>query len=82
MKGCATKPFTNGEAVRYDRMSGLDSSNSTICPPRQRALAQEWVRLGPPDLQFEAISRDRPDGHAQVSLGAVAASQVPVLAWP
>jgi hypothetical protein len=40
------------------------------------------VRLGPPDLEFEAISRDHPDGHAQVSLGAVAASQVPVLAWP
>ncbi len=37
------------------------------------------MRLGPPDLEFEAISRDHPDGHAQVSPGAVAASQVPVL---
>lgn len=44
-------------------------------------LDLEWARLGPPDLEFEAISRDDPDVHAQVSPGAVAASQVPVLAW-
>jgi hypothetical protein len=30
-------------------------------------VAQEWVRLGPPDLEFEAISKDDPDVHAQVS---------------
>lgn len=44
-------------------------------------LDLEWARLGPPDLEFEAICRDDPDVHARVSPGAVAASQVPVLAW-
>ncbi len=29
-------------------------------------LDLEWARLGPPDLEFEAISRDDPDVHAQV----------------
>lgn len=41
----------------------------------------EWARLGPPDLEFEAICRDDPDLRARVSPGAVPASHVPVLAW-
>ena len=37
-----------------------------------------WARR----TSIEAISRDDPDGHAELSPAAVAASQVPVLAWP
>ena len=71
-------------SIQAMTMAGLcrPGQLSTTMPTAPCALAQEWVRLGPPDLEFEAISRDHPDGHAQVSPGAVAASQVPVLAWP
>jgi len=44
-------------------------------------LDLEWARLGPPDLEFEAVCRDDPDIQAGVPSGAVAASEVPVLAW-
>ncbi len=44
-------------------------------------LDLEWARLGPPDLEFATISGDDVDIYAQVSPGAVAASEVPVLVW-
>ncbi len=44
-------------------------------------LDLEWARLGPSDLEFEAICRDDPDIQAQVYSRAVAASEVPVLVW-
>jgi aminoglycoside phosphotransferase (APT) family kinase protein len=44
-------------------------------------LDLEWVRLGPPDLEFEAICRDDPYIEARGSSRAVAASEVPVLVW-
>jgi hypothetical protein len=54
-----------------------DDAHRANVPWRRNGCA--WARR---TLKFEAISRDHPDGHAQVPLGAVAASQVPVLAWP
>jgi thiamine kinase-like enzyme len=44
-------------------------------------LDLEWARIGPPDLEFEAICRDDADIQARVSRGTVAASDVAVLAW-
>jgi len=34
-------------------------------------LDLEWARPGPPDLEFEAVSKDDPDIHAQVSRGVL-----------
>ena len=42
-------------------------------------LDLEWARLGPPDLEFEAICRD--DADIQASPCAVPASEVPLLVW-
>ena len=44
-------------------------------------LDLEWARLGPPDLEFATISGDDVDIYAQVSPGAVTASEVPMLVW-
>jgi aminoglycoside phosphotransferase (APT) family kinase protein len=44
-------------------------------------LDLEWARIGPPDLDFEAICRDDADIQAQVCPGTVAASDIAVLAW-
>lgn len=44
-------------------------------------LDLEWARIGPRDLEFEAICRDDRDIGACGSSGAVEASEVPVLAW-
>lgn len=44
-------------------------------------LDLEWARLGPPDLEFEAICRDDPDIQPRASPYAAPASDVPVLAW-
>jgi hypothetical protein len=43
-------------------------------------LDLEWARLGPRDLEFEAICRDDADIQARVSANPVPASEVPVLA--
>jgi aminoglycoside phosphotransferase (APT) family kinase protein len=41
----------------------------------------EWARIGPPDLELEAVCRDDPEIEAQARHGSCAASDVPVLAW-
>jgi hygromycin-B 7''-O-kinase len=41
----------------------------------------EWARIGPPDLELEAVCRDDPDIGAQARHGSCAARDVPVLAW-
>jgi hygromycin-B 7''-O-kinase len=40
----------------------------------------EWARIGPSDLELEAVCRDNPDLEAQARHGPCAAADVPVLA--
>ncbi len=44
-------------------------------------LDLEWARMGPSDLELEAVCRDNPDIEAQISSGPVPASAVLVLRW-
>ncbi len=71
-------------SIQAMTMAGLchPGQLSTTMPTAPMCSGAGMGAPGPPDLEFETISRDHPDGHAQVSPGAVAASQVPVLAWP
>jgi aminoglycoside phosphotransferase (APT) family kinase protein len=77
LPAAADAEFTGGGVVHAD----AHLANALWHDGRMSALLDfEWARLGPPDLELEAVCRDEPDLETLAEHRTCDAAQVPVLA--